>query len=101
MTEPQIAIIDNGSGSIKCGFAGDNLPRAVFSTLVGPPLLRSGGGRVGASAPVIGAEVTANSSQQQQHKELKKIMVGDETVGVRHLLDLSMPLKNGTVQKPD
>jgi actin-related protein 2 len=98
MTESNIAVIDNGSGSIKCGFAGDNLPRAVFSTLVGRPLLRSGGGRHGA---VIGAEASGTPTTKTEQKELKKIMVGDETVGVRHLLDLSMPLRNGTVQKPD
>ncbi len=28
-------VIDNGSGSCKAGFAGDDAPRAVFSTIVG------------------------------------------------------------------
>jgi actin-related protein len=29
--------IDNGSGTIKAGFAGDEMPRSVIPTLVGKP----------------------------------------------------------------
>ena len=29
--------IDNGSGMIKAGFAGDEAPRAVFPTVIGKP----------------------------------------------------------------
>lgn len=29
--------IDNGSGKIKAGLAGDDAPRSVFSTVVGRP----------------------------------------------------------------
>jgi actin-related protein len=28
-------VIDNGSGMVKAGFAGDDAPRSVFSTVVG------------------------------------------------------------------
>ena len=34
MTEEQTIIIDNGSDSIKAGFAGEDLPRVVFPTVV-------------------------------------------------------------------
>ena len=30
-------VIDNGSGMCKAGFAGDDAPRAVFSSIVGRP----------------------------------------------------------------
>jgi actin-related protein len=30
-------VIDNGSGMCKSGFAGDDAPRAVFSSIVGRP----------------------------------------------------------------
>ncbi|KAF6041578.1 ACTG1 [Bugula neritina] len=30
-------VIDNGSGMVKAGFAGDDAPRAVFPSLVGRP----------------------------------------------------------------
>ena len=30
-------VIDNGSGMVKAGFAGDDAPRAAFRSLVGRP----------------------------------------------------------------
>ena len=30
-------VLDNGSGVVKAGFAGDEAPRAVFSSVVGRP----------------------------------------------------------------
>ena len=30
-------VLDNGSGMVKAGFAGDDAPRAVFPALVGRP----------------------------------------------------------------
>jgi actin-related protein len=30
-------VLDNGSGVCKAGFAGDDAPRAVFSSVVGRP----------------------------------------------------------------
>jgi actin len=35
--EATTVVIDNGSGTLKAGFAGDDAPRAVFSTVVGRP----------------------------------------------------------------
>ena len=32
-----VVVIDNGSSTIKAGFAGDDAPRAVFSSVVGRP----------------------------------------------------------------
>ena len=33
----QIVIVDNGSGMMKAGFAGDEAPCAVFPSIVGRP----------------------------------------------------------------
>ena len=33
MSEPQTIIIDNGSGMVKAGFAGEDAPRAVFPAI--------------------------------------------------------------------
>ena len=33
--EVQALVIDNGSGMVKAGFAGDDAPRAVFASIVG------------------------------------------------------------------
>ena len=35
--EEQIVIIDNGSGMMKAGIAGEEAPRAVFPSIVGRP----------------------------------------------------------------
>ena len=39
MTDDDVAalVIDNGSGMIKAGFAGDDAPRSVFPAIVGQP----------------------------------------------------------------
>jgi actin-related protein len=36
----RVVVCDNGTGFVKCGFAGDNFPRAVFPCMVGRPMLR-------------------------------------------------------------
>ena len=35
--ESAAVVIDNGSGMVKAGFAGDDAPRAVFPSIVGRP----------------------------------------------------------------
>ena len=37
MAEKPAIIIDNGSGMIKAGFAGEDAPRAEFPSIVGRP----------------------------------------------------------------
>jgi hypothetical protein len=39
MSDDEVAalVIDNGSGMVKAGFAGDDAPRAVFPSIVGRP----------------------------------------------------------------
>ena len=40
MSRERVVVCDNGTGFVKCGFAGDNFPRAVFPCMVGRPMLR-------------------------------------------------------------
>ena len=35
--DQQALVVDNGSGMVKAGFAGDDAPRAVFPSIVGRP----------------------------------------------------------------
>jgi hypothetical protein len=37
----RIIVCDNGTGFVKCGFAGSNFPAHIFPSLVGRPILRS------------------------------------------------------------
>jgi actin-related protein 2 len=74
-----VIVIDNGTGYVKAGYAGDNLPRKTFSSMVGRPTLR-------AEEDFIEGVV------------LKDIMVGDEAVANRRALEISYPLENGIVR---
>lgn len=70
-------VIDNGSGSIKAGFAGDDVPRSVFPTTVGR--LRT---------PSI------------MHDQ-KEVYVGEEAMQKKHLLKLESPIENGIIKNWD
>ena len=38
--DAQAVVVDNGSGMIKAGFAGNDAPRAVFPSIVGRPKIQ-------------------------------------------------------------
>jgi len=80
VTKPPV-VCDNGTGFVKCGFAGDNFPAHIFPSIVGRPILRA--------------------EEKIQDIQLKDIMVGDECTKARDLLETSYPITNGIVQKWD
>jgi len=55
-------IIDNGSGIIKAGFAGDQHPRAVFSTIVGRPRRPNVASATSLKEQYIGDEALTNKA---------------------------------------
>jgi actin-related protein 2 len=79
MADENVIVVDNGTGYVKAGYAGDNIPRKTFSSMVGRPTLR-------AEEDFIEGVV------------LKDIMVGDEAVANRRALEISYPLENGIVR---
>ncbi|WKY08999.1 hypothetical protein Q1695_001843 [Nippostrongylus brasiliensis] len=74
----KVIVVDNGSGFVKCGYAGTNFPAHIFPSLVGRPLVRS--------------------SQKVGNIEIKDLMVGEECSQLRQMLDISYPMDNGIVR---
>jgi len=81
MSKPPI-VCDNGTGFVKCGFAGDNFPAHIFPSIVGRPILRA--------------------EEKVQDVRIKDIMIGDDVTAARDMLETSYPITNGIVHNwPD
>jgi actin-related protein 2 len=77
----RVIVCDNGTGFVKCGFAGANFPTSIFPSMVGRPILRS--------------------EEKIDNVQLKDIMVGDEASKLRTMLQITYPLDNGIVRNWD
>ncbi|KAL4613827.1 hypothetical protein ACB092_07G009000 [Castanea dentata] len=69
-------VCDNGTGSVKAGFAGDDAPSVLFPSIIGRPRNRHA---------MIGTEQ-------------KAIYFGDEAQARRGILSLSCPIEHGIVR---
>jgi len=74
----RVVVCDNGTGFVKCGFAGANFPTAIFPSMVGRPMFRS--------------------EELIENIEIKDVMVGDEAQKCRNALEITYPLDNGIIK---
>ncbi|ORX40682.1 actin family [Kockovaella imperatae] len=78
MAESRPLVVDNGTGFVKCGYAGSNFPEFVFPSVVGRPILRA-------------EERTGSSS-------IRDLMIGDEAAENRSFLQMTQPMEHGVVK---
>ena len=79
----QPVVIDNGSGNIKAGFAGEDKPRAFSNSIVGTPKYQ----KIMPGTIVGSEEATGNDS-----------FLGNKAQEYRGLLRLSYPIQHGVVE---
>jgi len=77
----KVVVCDNGTGFVKCGFAGANFPSTIFPSIDRRPVLRS--------------------EEKIENVQLKDIMVGDEAQKLRMMLQITYPLDNGIIRNWD
>ena len=80
MEEP-VVVFDNGSGYLKAGLSNEEIPKITMPALIGRPMLRF--------------------KEKLEDKVLKEIMIGDEVIPFRPLLELSYPMKEGIIVNED
>ncbi|XP_076635908.1 actin-related protein 2 isoform X1 [Colletes latitarsis] len=80
----KIIVCDNGTGFVKCGYAGANFPAHIFPSVVGRPIIRA-----------------VNKMGDIDVKDVlyvPDLMVGDEASKFRSMLEISYPMQNGIVR---
>ncbi|GAB5588901.1 Actin-related protein 2 [Umbelopsis nana] len=78
MNASKTLVVDNGTGFVKCGYAGSNFPEHVFPSVVGRPILRA--------------------EEKVGNIEVKDLMIGDEAAELRNILQMSYPMENGIIR---
>merc|ERR1711874_496051 len=72
-----VVVCDNGTGFVKCGYAGTNFPAHIFPCMVGRPIIRS--------------------ASKLLEDQLRDIEVGERCSQHRSNLEINYPMKNGKV----
>jgi actin-related protein 2 len=81
MEKSRCVILDNGSGYLKAGFSTNDIPLYTIPALVGRPMLRY--------------------EEHIEAFEIKPIMIGDQVIPVRQMLEIKHPMKEGIIEDKD
>ncbi|KAI5956406.1 ARP1 [Candida jiufengensis] len=83
----QPVVVDNGSGNLKAGFAGEEKPKTYASAIIGRPKYQ----KLMAGSLISSTKGSISSSSDSD------IFIGDAAQNNRGLLRLSYPIENGIV----
>ncbi|XP_015117413.1 actin-related protein 2 isoform X1 [Diachasma alloeum] len=86
----KVIVCDNGTGFVKCGYAGANFPAHIFPSIVGRPIIRA--------VNKIGDIDVKQELCVRDVLNMPELMVGDEASKLRSLLEISYPMQNGIVR---
>ncbi|XP_054713108.1 LOW QUALITY PROTEIN: actin-related protein 2-like [Uloborus diversus] len=81
----KVIVCDNGTGFVKCGYAGSNFPAFTFPSLVGRPIIRA-------------AHKIGDIEVKDAPTDARDLMVGDEASKLRSMLEVAYPMENGIVR---
>ena len=84
-----LLVCDIGTGYLKCGRAGNELPSSVVASIVGRPLIKT----AKSSFALRSTDTTTNNKEQA-----KMVYVGNEAKQSQEFLHLSHPIENGIVK---
>ena len=98
-SSPPVIVIDNGSGYLKAGYSNQSTPEICIPALVGREVLR-----YGEKIDIEKIKETKSKKEQKKlikqmikERHLKQIMIGDEVIPFRSLLDLTHPVTEGLI----
>ena len=83
---PPVIIIDNGSGYLKAGLSNQKSPSVTIPALIGRQMLRHG---------------ETVKPKSKDGIEMKSLMIGDEVLPFRSMLELSHPVTEGIIKNTD
>ncbi|XP_023248173.1 actin-related protein 2 isoform X3 [Copidosoma floridanum] len=86
----KVIVCDNGTGFVKCGYAGSNFPAYIFPSIVGRPIIRA--------TNKIGDIDVKQELCVRDVLEMPDLMVGEEASKLRSMLEISYPMQNGIVR---
>jgi len=84
MAEQPPIVLDQGTGFVKVGYAGQNFPAHTFPSIVGRPMLRT--------------EERSATGMNALPADLGDIVVGDEAAKYRTMLQVNSPLEHGIIK---